>query len=154
MTKKKINVSIFINAPKEKIWSVLLDDKTYRKWTSVFMEGSYAEGNWQQGSKILFMSVSGENNAETVQINLRPKTKMKNTTIMLNLNDKIVKGRDSMGSIVTKASITKIFVSVSKEKATKINAANLKEIKLPSQQVGVKNKEQKQLDINFKDLLN
>lgn len=54
MTKKKINVSIFINAPKEKIWSVLLDDKTYRKWTSVFMEGSYAEGNWEQGSKILF----------------------------------------------------------------------------------------------------
>lgn len=109
----------------------------------------------QKENKILFMSVSGENNAETVQINLRPKPKMKNATIMLNLNDTIVKGRDSMGNIVTKASITKIFVSVSSEKATKINAAaGLKEIKLPSQQAGPKNKEQKQLDINFKELLN
>ncbi|MEO8512536.1 MAG: SRPBCC domain-containing protein [Ignavibacteria bacterium] len=60
MPKKKLNVSIFINAPKEKIWSVLLDDETYRKWTTPFMEGSYADGNWEEGSKMYFKGPSGE----------------------------------------------------------------------------------------------
>ncbi len=60
MSKQKLNASIFINAPKEKIWSVLLDDETYRKWTSVFMEGSYAEGNWEEGSKMYFKGPSGD----------------------------------------------------------------------------------------------
>lgn len=54
MAKKKLNVSVYINAPKVKIWSVLLEDETYRKWTSAFMEGSYAEGNWEEGSKMYF----------------------------------------------------------------------------------------------------
>ncbi len=54
MEKKKINVSIAINASKEKIWRVLLDDETYRQWTSAFHEGSYAETDWQEGSQALF----------------------------------------------------------------------------------------------------
>lgn len=60
MYKQKLKLSILINAPKEKIWSVLLEDETYRKWTSAFMEGSYAEGNWEEGSKMLFKSPLGD----------------------------------------------------------------------------------------------
>lgn len=56
---KKLNFSIRINAPKEKVWQVLWDDATYRKWTSVFSEGSYAVSDWQEGSKILFLSPDG-----------------------------------------------------------------------------------------------
>ena len=37
----KIKFFNHINAPKEKVWKVLWDDSSYRKWTSVFMEGSY-----------------------------------------------------------------------------------------------------------------
>jgi hypothetical protein len=54
MANKKIDISIFIKAPKEKIWSALLEDETYRKWTTPFMEGSYFEGNWEEGSKMFF----------------------------------------------------------------------------------------------------
>jgi len=39
---KKIQFSTEINAPKEKVWNVLWDDATYRKWVSVFSEGSKA----------------------------------------------------------------------------------------------------------------
>ncbi|MBZ0202470.1 MAG: SRPBCC domain-containing protein [Ignavibacteria bacterium] len=60
MSKQKLNFSIEINAPKEKIWNVLLQDETYRKWTSAFCEGSYAEGNWDEGSKMIFTSQQGE----------------------------------------------------------------------------------------------
>lgn len=34
----------------------MLADATYRDWTSVFMPGSYYKGNWEQGSKILFLA--------------------------------------------------------------------------------------------------
>lgn len=56
---KHLNFSIQINAPKEKVWSILLDDKTYRQWASVFHEGSYAIGDWSEGSKILFLGPEG-----------------------------------------------------------------------------------------------
>jgi len=57
---KKVNFSIHIDAPKEKVWNVLWDDVTYRKWVSAFSEGSYAVSDWREGSKILFTSTEGE----------------------------------------------------------------------------------------------
>lgn len=56
---KQLNFSIQINAPKEKVWSTLLDDKTYRQWASAFSEGSYAVGDWSEGSKMLFLGTEG-----------------------------------------------------------------------------------------------
>ena len=56
---QKINFSTSINAPKEKVWKTLWDDETYRKWTSVFTPGSYAESDWKEGSKILFLDGNG-----------------------------------------------------------------------------------------------
>ncbi len=37
----------------------MLDDETYRRWTSAFTEGSYYEGSWEEGSKILFLDPDG-----------------------------------------------------------------------------------------------
>jgi hypothetical protein len=53
---QKLNFKIDINAPKEKVWSTLLDDKTYRQWTEAFGQGSYYIGSWKKGSKILFLA--------------------------------------------------------------------------------------------------
>jgi uncharacterized protein YndB with AHSA1/START domain len=53
---QKMNFSIIINAPKEKVWKTMLDDDTYRKWTDVFMPGSHYVGDWSEGSKILFLA--------------------------------------------------------------------------------------------------
>ncbi|MNF32820.1 hypothetical protein D3C84_136190 [compost metagenome] len=55
-----LEFKIEINAPKEKVWSVLWDDETYRKWTAVFCEGTYAVSDWKEGSKIQFLSPNGE----------------------------------------------------------------------------------------------
>lgn len=53
---QKLNFSTSINASKEKVWDVLWEDATYRKWTSAFAEGSYAKtDNWKEGSKVLFL---------------------------------------------------------------------------------------------------
>lgn len=48
-----------INAPREKVWRALWEDAAYREWTSVFAEGSYAESDWQEGSRILFLDGKG-----------------------------------------------------------------------------------------------
>ncbi|KFF19866.1 SRPBCC family protein [Flavobacterium hydatis] len=55
-----LEFTIRIKAPVEKIWSVLWDDETYRKWTAAFGEGSYAISNWNEGDKIHFMAPNGE----------------------------------------------------------------------------------------------
>lgn len=56
---EKINFSININAPKEKVWEILWGDDTYPKWTSVFSEGSQAVTDWEEGSKVLFTDGKG-----------------------------------------------------------------------------------------------
>ncbi|MGB5554017.1 MAG: SRPBCC domain-containing protein [Flavobacteriaceae bacterium] len=49
-----------VNAPKEKVWQVLWNDETYPKWTAPFGEGSRAETDWKEGSKVLFLGAEGE----------------------------------------------------------------------------------------------
>jgi hypothetical protein len=53
---QKLHFSILINAPKDKVWHSMLDDKPYREWTKAFNEGSYYQGSWEKGSKILFLA--------------------------------------------------------------------------------------------------
>lgn len=54
-----LHFSIAIKAPAEKIWKILWNDVTYREWTSVFSEGSYAVSDWHEGSKVLFLNGEG-----------------------------------------------------------------------------------------------
>jgi len=55
-----LNFSILINASKEKVWRTLWDDASYREWTSVFGDGSYAVSEWKEGNKIQFISAEGD----------------------------------------------------------------------------------------------
>lgn len=55
-----LEFKIRIKAPAQKVWDVLWNDETYKKWTSVFCEGSYTISDWNEGDKIHFMSPNGE----------------------------------------------------------------------------------------------
>ena len=57
---EKQTFEININTSREKVWNVLWDDATYRQWTTPFNEGSYAESDWKEGSKVLFLSPEGD----------------------------------------------------------------------------------------------
>ena len=61
---QKLRFSILINAPKEKVWHAMLDDKPYREWTAAFNPGSYYKGDWSKGSKILFLGPNPETGEE------------------------------------------------------------------------------------------
>ena len=52
---EKLYFSIVINAPKEKVWEVMLGKDTYSDWTEIFSPGSYYVGDWSEGSKMLFL---------------------------------------------------------------------------------------------------
>lgn len=57
--KEKLNFSIVISAPRERVWTLMQDPEGYRFWTSAFIEGSYFTGSWNEGARIRFLSPSG-----------------------------------------------------------------------------------------------
>jgi uncharacterized protein YndB with AHSA1/START domain len=57
---KQIEFNIEINTTPSKVWKALWENENYKKWTTVFCEGSYAESDWKEGSKILFLIPSGD----------------------------------------------------------------------------------------------
>lgn len=67
---EKLSFQIRIKATRNKIWDVLWNDDTYRKWTSVFSPGSYAVTDWQEGSKTLFLSSDGSGMVSTIARNI------------------------------------------------------------------------------------
>lgn len=67
---EKLNYTISINAPKEKVWNTLWEDASYRAWTAPFMEGSYAKtDNWKEGTKVLFLDPKGSGMVSRVAAN-------------------------------------------------------------------------------------
>src|SRR6476661_8328032 len=73
---EKMQFSIDIQAPKEKVWKILWDDASYRDWTRFFGEGSYAvTDNWKEGSKVLFLGADGRGMVSKVAAN-RPNEYM------------------------------------------------------------------------------
>jgi hypothetical protein len=57
---KKIQFKISINSPVHKVYDFMLglsDKSTYEQWTAMFNPTSTYEGNWNKGSRILFVGV-------------------------------------------------------------------------------------------------
>ena len=68
----RLHFSIEINAPREKVWQVLWEDATYRDWTSVFAEGSYAVSDWNEGSTIQFLDPKSGSGMSAVIVKKTP----------------------------------------------------------------------------------
>ncbi|MDP2301676.1 MAG: SRPBCC domain-containing protein [Ignavibacteria bacterium] len=62
---KKLQYKIEINAPAEKVYNTMLginNIETYQQWTAVFNPSSTYKGNWEKGSKILFIGTDENGN--------------------------------------------------------------------------------------------
>ncbi len=57
---KKRHYNVTIKAPKEKLWNILWGKGSYEQWTAVFAEGSTADTDWQEGSRVLFHDGKGD----------------------------------------------------------------------------------------------
>ena len=69
---KRKEYTVTIAASREKVWEMLWSDKTYRIWTAPFAEGSYAETDWKEGSKVLFLGPSGNGMISCIKTNNEP----------------------------------------------------------------------------------
>lgn len=72
---KQLEFQILIHATAKQVWDALWDDDNYRKWVSVFCEGSYAVSDWQKGGKIHFLAPNGDGMYSTIT-ELIPNEKM------------------------------------------------------------------------------
>jgi len=57
---KRLNYNISIESPVAKVYDFMLglsDKSTYEEWTTIFSPTSSYKGEWEVGSKILFVSV-------------------------------------------------------------------------------------------------
>ena len=65
---KKLTYSVAINATQEKVWYSLWDEENYQEWTSAFCEGSSIVSDWNEGSKIYFLTPSGDGMSSKIVI--------------------------------------------------------------------------------------
>lgn len=92
-----IKKTIDINAPKEKVWEVLLLDKYTLQWYEAFGPGSHAETDWQLGSKAIFKDSSKEGIIGTIVVN-RPAE-----VISIEYQGVITKGQADYDSMFAQA---------------------------------------------------
>lgn len=69
---KKFKTSIFINAPKEKVWDTVINKDTYKEWTKPFGNSRF-EGDWSEWSKMIFLGTDEKGNNEMGMISLIAK---------------------------------------------------------------------------------
>ena len=56
---QKMQFSIEIEAPSEKVWQTLWEDKTFRDWGNIIDEGQYMVGELAEGREVQFISAEG-----------------------------------------------------------------------------------------------
>ena len=66
---EKLTYSITIDASREKVWHALFDDEPFRKWSSVFAEGSHFVGDWSEDSEIRFLTEDNDGMVSMIDAN-------------------------------------------------------------------------------------
>lgn len=94
MGVRTIEKTVDVDAPPERVWDVLLDDATYRRWTAAFMEGSYAETDWREGSPVRFLGPGRSGMLGRVVASRRPEV------VSVELEGLVHEGRDDTTSEV------------------------------------------------------
>ena len=61
-----------------------------------------------EGSKILYLSVNPNGEAETLKVTLRPRPRIKNLVFEINMGELAIKGKSSIGNIVTRFPLHKV----------------------------------------------
>ena len=97
MSVRTIEQTIEIAAPRERVWDVMLQDETFRQWTAEFMEGSYAETDWQQGSRAVFRDPAGNGMVGHIVASVRPEL------VDIEYDGILVEGREDHDSAEARA---------------------------------------------------
>lgn len=110
-----IHVAIFNKSDNRTIYNVVYrDGKGGVSYAKRFSVTGVTKDKWynitrgKEGSSILWFTANPNGEAETLKIYLRPKPKIKKLILDFDFSTLAIKGRGSLGNIVTKYSIHKI----------------------------------------------
>jgi len=113
--KNPIHLAIFKRNDKRTIYNVVYrDGKTgysYMKRfsvTGVTRDKEYDVTKGTSGSRITYFSANPNGEAETLKILLKPKPRLKKLAFEVDMGELAIKGRQSMGNILTKHDVHKI----------------------------------------------
>ena len=113
--KDLLYVGIFVRGDERTVYNVIYrEGKTsvyYAKRfaiTSVTRDKEYDVTTGKEGSKIVWFTANHNGEAETVRVQLRPKPKLKKTSLEYDFSKLAIKGKGSRGNLVTKNQIQKI----------------------------------------------
>ena len=76
--------------------------------TGVTRDKEYDVTQGKEGSQVLYFSANPNGEAETVKVTLKPRLRQKTLAFEKDFSEIMIKGRNSMGNILTKADIHKI----------------------------------------------
>ena len=76
--------------------------------TGITRDKEYDVTQGKTGSRVLYFSANPNGEAETIKVILKPKPRQKLLVFDKNFSELVIKGRGSMGNILTKADIHKI----------------------------------------------
>jgi topoisomerase-4 subunit A len=113
--KNLLYLNIFKKNDKRTVYNVVYRDGragfSYIKRfavTGVSRDKEYDITRGETGSKILYFSANLNAEAEIIKVNLKPKLRLKVTSFEKDFSDIAIKGRQSMGNILTKNEVLKI----------------------------------------------
>lgn len=113
--KDVLYVNVFKRNDKRTIYNVVYrDGATGRSFikrfavTGITRDKDYDVTQGTPGSTILYFSANPNGEAETIKVVLKPKLRQKVTTFEKDFSEIMIKGRNSMGNVLTKAEIHKI----------------------------------------------
>lgn len=113
--KNIIHIDVFKKNDKRTIYNVVYRDGTkgiyYIKRfaaTGMTRDKEYDLTQGSPGSKVVYFSSNPNGEAEVIKVMLRPNPRLRNTVIERDFSDIAIKGRQSMGNILTKNEVHRI----------------------------------------------
>ncbi|NGF56113.1 DNA gyrase/topoisomerase IV subunit A [Parapedobacter sp. SGR-10] len=114
--KDIIHVAVFKKGDERTIYNTIYRDgtngTTYVKRfavTAVTRDKEYDVSKGTKGSKILYFTANPNGEAETVNIQLKPHTKLRKLNFDLDFAEIAIKGKGSLGNIVSKYPVKKVM---------------------------------------------
>ncbi len=115
--QKVIHIKIFKRNDVRTIYNLIYRDGRNGKVmvkrfavSGVTRDKEYSMTKGTPGSKVLYFSANPNGEAEVVKVDLRAKPRLKKTSFEFNFADQAIKGRNSIGNILTRNAVRRIDI--------------------------------------------
>ncbi len=115
--KDIIHIAVFKKNDNRTIYNILYRDgksgNTMMKRcaiTGITRDKEYNLTRNNQHSRILYLSVNPNGEAETVKVSLKPKPRLRNLNFEMDFSELAIRGRDAVGNILTRHAVNRIVM--------------------------------------------